>query len=81
MRMKLNRKTWARRVAPLPTLLRRTSAKLGRNNAPRERIFMSSLPGLTRQSMREGRSLGFTALFDSLDVSMDHRLKPGGDEG
>ena len=35
-------------------------------NASRERFLTSSLPGLTRQSMRR--------------VGMDHRVKPGGDE-
>jgi hypothetical protein len=41
----------------------------------------SSLPGLTRQSMRGFRSLSFAALFDSWRFSMDHRVKPGGDDG
>jgi hypothetical protein len=39
------------------------------------------LPGLTRQSMRGFRSLSFAALFDSWRFSMDHRVKPGGDDG
>jgi hypothetical protein len=37
------------------------------------------LPDLIRQSMRQSRSLRFAALFDSWRVSMDHRVKPGGD--
>jgi hypothetical protein len=41
----------------------------------------SSLPGLTRQSMRGFGSLRSVALFDSRPVSMDHRVKPGGDDG
>jgi hypothetical protein len=43
--------------------------------------FTASLPGLTRQSMRGFGSLRFAALFDSWRVSMDHRVKPGGDDG
>jgi hypothetical protein len=31
--------------------------------------------------MRRFRSLRFAALFDSRHLSMDHRVKPGGDEG
>jgi hypothetical protein len=49
-------------------------------NAPRERDSMSSLPGLTRQSMLTAGSLVFAARFCSLHFSMDHRVKPGGDE-
>jgi hypothetical protein len=30
--------------------------------------------------MRQERSLGFTTLFGWLEVTMDHRVKPGGDE-
>jgi hypothetical protein len=30
--------------------------------------------------MRQVGSLRIAALFDSLRVSMDHRIKPGGDE-
>jgi hypothetical protein len=30
--------------------------------------------------MQKRRSLGLTPTFVSLDVSMDHRVKPGGDE-
>src|SRR5262249_33884071 len=56
-------------------------AKLGRGSVSRERSSASSLPGLTRQSMRGTRLLELTALFDSLGVSMDHRVKPGGDDG
>jgi hypothetical protein len=48
--------------------------------ASRERFFTSSLPGLTRQSMRGAHLLRLTVLFDSLHVSMDHRVKPGGDD-
>jgi hypothetical protein len=38
-------------------------------NAPRERLFMSSLPDLIRQSMLRSRSL-----FRSRPFSMDHRV-------
>jgi hypothetical protein len=31
--------------------------------------------------MRDAGSLSFTALFDSLQVGMGRRVKPGGDEG
>ncbi len=37
-----------------------------------------SLPGLTRQSMRRVRSRSYH--FRLLHLSMDHRVKPGGDE-
>ncbi len=60
-------------------------------DASRERFSISSLPGLTRlravalrrakarQSMRRRRvNVG---CFHLLQVSMDHRVKPGGDEG
>jgi hypothetical protein len=47
----------------------------------RERFFTSSLPDLIRQSMQRAGLLRFTALFDSLRVRMDHRVKPGGDDG
>jgi hypothetical protein len=50
-------------------------------NALRERDFIcSSLPGLTRQSMPNGSCLNFAAPFYVLQVSMDHRVEPGGDE-
>jgi len=54
-----------------PSLLLQNSGA----DAPRGRFFTSSLPGLTRQSMARCRS------FVSPFVSMDHRVKPGGDEG
>jgi hypothetical protein len=44
------------------------------------RIFRSSLPGLTRQSMRQRRSFSFAAWLVKLHFSMDHRVKPGGDD-
>jgi len=43
--------------------------------------LLSSLPGLTRQSMRGAGSLSFAASCDSLHVGVDHRVKPGGDDG
>ena len=49
-------------------------AKLGRVGAAR--IFHSSLPGLTRQSMGQCRSLSFAAWLEELRFSMDHRVKP-----
>ena len=55
-------------------------AKTRARIASRERVFMSSLPGLTRQSMRWGRSLGLAVWLAQLLFSMDHRVKPGGDE-
>jgi hypothetical protein len=54
-------------------------------SAPRERFCASSLlsapslPGLTRQSMGSAGSQIFAVLFESFHVSMDHRVKPGGD--
>jgi hypothetical protein len=53
-----------------------SGAELHREND----ILFSSLPGLTRQSMGRAGLLRLTGLFDSLHVSMDHRVKPGGDE-
>jgi hypothetical protein len=35
---------------------------------------------MTRQSMRRADWLSFAASLDSPHVSMDHRVKPGGDE-
>jgi hypothetical protein len=55
--------------------------ELGREDASRERISTSSLPSLTRQSMRGSGLPRIAALFDSLRVSIDHRVKPGGDGG
>jgi hypothetical protein len=48
--------------------------------ALRERSPASSLPGLTRQSMGSVGWLEFAVWFRSLHFSMDHRVKPGGDE-
>ncbi len=45
-------------------------------SASRERSPMSSLPGLTRQSMRRSEN---THGCRTRHVSMDHRVKPGGD--
>jgi hypothetical protein len=45
--------------------------------ASRRGFFMSSLPGLTRQSMESGRLLRFTGLFDSRQLGMDHRVLGG----
>jgi hypothetical protein len=36
--------------------------------------------GLTRQSMRRLSLLRLAAMFGSLLLSMDHRVKPGGDD-
>jgi hypothetical protein len=41
---------------------------------------MSSLPGLTWQSTRGDGLLRLAAQFDSRRTSMDHRVKPGGDD-
>ena len=49
-------------------------------SASRELIFISSLPGLTRQSMRPRSLFRFSAWFRWPHFSMDHRVKPGGDE-
>jgi hypothetical protein len=48
--------------------------------ASRERFRTSSLPGLTRQSIESVGLLRFGVLFHPLHVSMDHRVKPGGDD-
>jgi len=61
----------------LPRINQTSGAK--QKNAPRERYFISSLPGLTRQSMLTDGSLVFASLQSS-HFSMDHRVKPGGDE-
>jgi hypothetical protein len=45
------------------------------------RFFSSSLPGLTRQSMRKRSAIKFRVASRKPQVSMDHRVKPGGDEG
>jgi hypothetical protein len=47
--------------------------------ALRERFFISSLPGLTRQSMGSVGLLEFAVLFLLQHFGMDHRVKPGGD--
>ena len=41
---------------------------------------LSSLPDLIRQSMRRRSFIGFADRFSEPHVSMDHRVKPGGDE-
>ena len=43
-------------------------------------ILTPSLPDLIRQSMRSEGLLRLPAPFDSLDVSVEHRVKPGGDD-
>jgi len=43
-------------------------------------LFVSSLPDLIRQSIRPRRSIGFAEEFVQPHVSMDHWVKPGGDE-
>jgi hypothetical protein len=43
-------------------------------------FFMSSLPDLIRQSMLIGKWPRYAAQIRSPDFSMDHRVKPGGDE-
>jgi hypothetical protein len=48
--------------------------------APRERSSISSLPGLTRQSMLTRRLQRLSAGFRQRHFIMDHRVKPGGDE-
>src|ERR1700675_318649 len=43
------------------------------------RAFQSSLPDLIRQSMQRTRSLGLSVSPHTPGVTMDHRVKPGGD--
>jgi len=43
-------------------------------------FFLSSLPDLIRQSMRTKSSIGSADKLSEPHVSMDHRVKPGGDE-
>jgi hypothetical protein len=68
--------------APLPLLSReRIYFRCVMVSKPRTRcvartLAYSSLPGLTRQSMRAGSN----AQSNVLHVFMDHRVKPGGDE-
>jgi hypothetical protein len=61
--------------------LKTTVAKLGRGPRRENGPAFSSLPGLTRQSMRQVGSLKSAVRFRLLHFSMDHRVKPGGDEG
>jgi hypothetical protein len=59
------------------------SSEIGHSKraTPRFKAHLTeSLPGLTRQSMLIVISRRFTVLFDVRHVSMDHRVKPGGDE-
>ena len=44
------------------------------------RLSSSSLPDLIRQSMRTGSFIGFVGRLPEAHFSMDHRVKPGGDE-
>src|SRR5580704_11056105 len=44
------------------------------------RTFHSSLRDLIRQSMQRTCSLSLTVRPHTSDITMDHRLKPGGDE-
>jgi hypothetical protein len=43
------------------------------------KTFQSSLPDLIRQSMQRTRSLGLSVSPHTPGVTMDHRVKPGGD--
>jgi hypothetical protein len=47
-------------------------------NASRERILTPSLPDLIRQSIRQRRE--HFSKRRILNFSMDHRVKPGGDD-
>jgi len=62
--------------------LRRKQVVDGRNKSGHDGnvVFQSSLPDLIRQSMLRTGSLSLSVRPHSPDVSMDHRLKPGGDE-
>jgi hypothetical protein len=44
------------------------------------RVFQSSLPDLIRQSMQRIRSLSLSVPPHAPDVTMDRRVKPGGDD-
>ena len=63
------------------TTFRDHALELGRVAARRERSLASSLRGLTRQSMQSAGLLRSAVSLDSLRVSMDHRVEPGGDNG
>jgi hypothetical protein len=64
---------------PLPSM--RGIAKAGSEVIGHaRRLSYSSLPGLTRQSMLRCDSFSLTARVISLHLSIDHRVKPGGDE-
>jgi hypothetical protein len=45
------------------------------------RFFPSSLPDLIRQSMRQRSPFRISERLSKLHLGMDHRVKPGGDEG
>jgi hypothetical protein len=47
---------------------------------PCERIFYIVIAGLDPAIHAASTLARVPALFDSVDVSMDHRVKPGGDE-
>ena len=51
-----------------------------RLSALRFPYFVLSLPGLTRQSMRTKSPIEFAEKLSEPQLSMDHRVKPGGDE-
>jgi hypothetical protein len=70
---------------PWPTLRQNTVASVGVSlpifSFVRSRsFFLSSLPGLTRQSMPKLRSLSASTGVRARRVSMDHRIKSGGDD-
>jgi hypothetical protein len=77
---------------PATTFRDHARAKLGCDRIARM-IFYSSLPGVgfprrwrrgvpvTGQSIVSVGSLDFAAVFHSRQFSMDHRVKPGGEEG
>jgi len=55
-------------------------AKLGRTGAPRERISFFVIAGLDPAIHAEWRLAKDAEMFSTLHFSMDHRVKPGGDE-
>ena len=58
----------------------RRSASLRSFPFVRETDFLSSLPGLTRQSMRDRRTRKLLTGISRRHFSMAHRVKPGGDQ-
>ena len=66
-------------VLPEASLLASWPARLGHMNVSRERFFMFVIAGLDPAIHAGAGLLRLSASFRSLTVSMDHRVKPGGD--